>query len=420
MPFNGAGTFTLVAGNPVITGTTISSTWANNTLSDITANGLTNCLTKDGQQTPTNNIPMGNFRITGLGAGTVRTDAAQLGQIQDSTISYITAVAGTDTITGVTSPVTTSYVAGQTYRFISAGVNATSTVTLNLNSLGAKAVTQLGASALQPGAIQSGSVVTVVYDGTQFQAIGINNGTGVVGNARNARMLVTAAGTTATFAADEIVVETALGGVSYRLPNYSQAINLATTGAGGMDTGVAPTSGYVALYAIYNGTTGAVSILATNAATLQSQVYGGANMPAGYTASALISVWRTDSSKQFVIGNQRDREFLGSGVGVLTSTTAQGTVQTLSIASAVPANAHHVLGWLNGFVGTAAASMSVSLFGNVAGLINFNWGSSPGAASAAQSTMFRWPLLSAQNMFYTSAISAGAFTYQINVIGYEF
>ena len=50
MAFNGAGVYSLPALNPVVTGTTISSTWANNTLNDI-ATALTLCLTKDGQST---------------------------------------------------------------------------------------------------------------------------------------------------------------------------------------------------------------------------------------------------------------------------------------------------------------------------------------------------------------------------------
>jgi len=80
--FNGAGVFSLVAGNPVVTGTTISSTWANNTLSDIAQNGLTVCLTKDGQTTPTANLNFGGFRITNVGitaiAGSVGTPSINL------------------------------------------------------------------------------------------------------------------------------------------------------------------------------------------------------------------------------------------------------------------------------------------------------------------------------------------------------
>jgi hypothetical protein len=48
MSRNGSGTYTLPAGNPVVTGTTISSTWANNTLTDIST-ALTGSIAADGQ-----------------------------------------------------------------------------------------------------------------------------------------------------------------------------------------------------------------------------------------------------------------------------------------------------------------------------------------------------------------------------------
>lgn len=64
-----SGTFSLYTpGNPVVTGTTIQTSWANNTLSEI-ATGLTTCVLKDGTQTITANIPMAGFLFTGLGAG---------------------------------------------------------------------------------------------------------------------------------------------------------------------------------------------------------------------------------------------------------------------------------------------------------------------------------------------------------------
>jgi len=52
MSRNGSGTYSLPAGNPVVTGTTIASTWANNTLADI-ASALTDSLAADGQTTAT-------------------------------------------------------------------------------------------------------------------------------------------------------------------------------------------------------------------------------------------------------------------------------------------------------------------------------------------------------------------------------
>ena len=63
MSRNGSGTYNLPAGNPVVTGTTISTTWANNTLTDI-ANALTGSLAADGQTTATGNLNMGTFEIT--------------------------------------------------------------------------------------------------------------------------------------------------------------------------------------------------------------------------------------------------------------------------------------------------------------------------------------------------------------------
>ena len=87
MAFNGSGTFVLVSGNPVVTGTTISSTWANNTLSDV-ATGLSNCVTRDGQSPATANLPMGGFKLTGLATATALGDALSYGRA--ATVSTLT------------------------------------------------------------------------------------------------------------------------------------------------------------------------------------------------------------------------------------------------------------------------------------------------------------------------------------------
>lgn len=79
MPFT-SGSFSLFAtGNPVVTGTTVSSSWANNTLSDI-ATGLSTCVLKDGTQTLTANIPMSGFKLTGLAAGSATGDSVAFQQ----------------------------------------------------------------------------------------------------------------------------------------------------------------------------------------------------------------------------------------------------------------------------------------------------------------------------------------------------
>jgi hypothetical protein len=178
----------------------------------------------------------------------------------------------------------------------------------------------------------------------------------VVGSMRNLTMSVTTASASASLSADEIVVESALGGNTYKLASFAKVINLATTGAGGMDTGSAPTSGFVAIYAIYNPTTATAALLATNATSAaQPNVYGGANMPSGYTASALVTVVPTNSSSQFVATFVQDRKVSINQVQVLSQGfTAASAVTSLSIAGAVPKNAKRVGGSLSQSTSTAA------------------------------------------------------------------
>ena len=174
MARNGSGTYSLPAGNPVTTGTTISSTWANNTLNDI-GNAMTASLAYDGQTTPVANLPMGGYLHTGVANATARTNYASAAQVQDGTFQYLTSVSGTDTITALAPLSMSAYAAGQVFRFIAAGANTTTGVTLNINSIGAKNITKNGTTALAVGDIPAGSVVLVTYDGTQFQISNIDN-----------------------------------------------------------------------------------------------------------------------------------------------------------------------------------------------------------------------------------------------------
>jgi len=97
MSFNGTGTFNInTSGQPVVTGTTISSTVFNALTADL-GNGLTNTLTKDGQSTPTNNIKMGGYKLTGVGQATVSGDALAYGL--NATINDLT-ITGTVTLSG--------------------------------------------------------------------------------------------------------------------------------------------------------------------------------------------------------------------------------------------------------------------------------------------------------------------------------
>ena len=169
MARNGTGTYNLPAGNPVVTGSTISSTWANNTLNDL-ATAMTGSIAKDGQTTPTGNLPMGGYAHTGVADATVRNMYGTAGQIQDSAFTYLTSPSGTNTMIATAALGMSAYVTGQRFFFVAPSTN-TGACTLNINAIGAKSVTKSGTTALVAGDIQNGAVVQVVYDGTQFQLL---------------------------------------------------------------------------------------------------------------------------------------------------------------------------------------------------------------------------------------------------------
>ena len=86
MSRNGSGTYTLPAGNPVVTGTTISSSWANNTMNDLAA-ALTDSVAADGQTPMTGNLDLNTHKIVNLVAGTASGDAVEFAQFKTPTFT---------------------------------------------------------------------------------------------------------------------------------------------------------------------------------------------------------------------------------------------------------------------------------------------------------------------------------------------
>jgi len=245
---------------------------------------------------------------------------------------------------------------------------------------------------------------------------------GEVGASRNVRMVIAAASASAAMTADEIIVKASLGGINYCIPSFSKTINLATTGAGGMDTGAAPASGYVAIYAIYNPLTGVSALLGFNATSVTAtEIYSGANMPAGYTASALVSVWPTTAGGLLVIGGQNGRRVLRVSTPIISTSTPQAAFTSVSISGAVPRNAKSakiIMSTINTATNTvqtidlasdASGSGQQSATGGIVLANN-------GAASTAV-----LDLITLQTIFYRFAnVGGGTPTFTSAVTGYEF
>lgn len=239
---------------------------------------------------------------------------------------------------------------------------------------------------------------------------------GVIGTARNLKMAVAAASASATLTADEIIVGVALGGTQFKLSALNKTINLATVGAGGMDVGTAPVSGFVAIYAIYNPTTQTSALLARNATSAAApSVYGGANMPAGYTASALVSVWGTNASGQLRVGYQSDRNINFVAVSVLTSTAAASTFTSVNISSAAPLNAVSVVGTVGLNSNSGALNAIIASDATTGGV-----GLQQTTASAVTNLSANYNLIvaTAQRLYYTFSATGSSASINIFVSGY--
>jgi len=110
MSRNGSGTYNLPVGNPVVSGTTISSAWANSTLTDI-ATALTGSVAADGQTPMTGTLNMSTNRITGVADATLASDAVNLGQLVNPNFSGDVIIGGDLDVAGNTI-LTTLEVAG--------------------------------------------------------------------------------------------------------------------------------------------------------------------------------------------------------------------------------------------------------------------------------------------------------------------
>jgi hypothetical protein len=171
MPFNGSGTFQPVAppDYPAVAGTIIRADQFNTVVNDLMYNGLTLCLTRDGQSVPTANLPMANFRHTGVGAAVAQTDYARMDQVTTGGAAlWAGAAGGTADALTLTLPIApVALVTGLTVAFVASADN-TGASTINLNGLGATAVETYYGNALSANHFLNGQMYSVRYDGSTW------------------------------------------------------------------------------------------------------------------------------------------------------------------------------------------------------------------------------------------------------------
>lgn len=174
MSFNGSGTYTPPGPQyPAIAGTLIKAADFNAIISDIAA-ALSMCLVKDGQQTPTGNLPMGGLKHTGVGKAAARDQYATYEQLQDGEANFVAPanVAGTaNAVTLSLSPAPTGYETAIDLFYVVEIENTSEDVTHNLNAIGLLNTKKFYGGVkvkVAIGDFQIGMMAHLKYDGTDL------------------------------------------------------------------------------------------------------------------------------------------------------------------------------------------------------------------------------------------------------------
>jgi len=131
--------------------------------------GLENTLTRDGQNTPTADLPMGGHHHSGVSVATLRNQYAAYAQLLDLSYHAPPAqVGGTGDATTITTvPSYGSVPVGLRVSYVAKAAN-TGNVTLNISGTGPANVVWPSGTALAANAIATGDLVVAMFDGTEY------------------------------------------------------------------------------------------------------------------------------------------------------------------------------------------------------------------------------------------------------------
>jgi len=248
MSRNGSGTYTLPAGNPVVSGTVIASTWANNTMNDL-ASAMTDSVAADGQTPMTGPLNMNSNKVTNLATGTISGDGINFTQFNTPTFGGAVTCSTTLTVVGDTTMSGTGQLKipnGTTGQRSATPVSGMIRFNSTLNSYE-------GYTSYTGATISTITFVTTTATLTTATAHGLNTGntvfiTNTTPAAYSGTFVITVTGTT-TFTYTMLSTPTGNATVmgSYVYGNWAQ-IGGGATGAGGdqifVENGVTVTANY--------------------------------------------------------------------------------------------------------------------------------------------------------------------------------
>lgn len=194
MARNSSGTHSLPTGNPVVTGTPVSSVTHNDTMSDISAE-ITDSLSRTGKGAMQANLAMGNFKITGVGAATTAGDAIMYGQASAAlasllitgtgNISFSTGTTenriqnsatsdGSDTARLVIASTSALLTSRGAYMYVAGNEHATTPGMLSLVAGSTGSIAMTGAVAMSSTLAVTGAVTGASFAGAGSSLTGLN------------------------------------------------------------------------------------------------------------------------------------------------------------------------------------------------------------------------------------------------------
>jgi hypothetical protein len=351
MAFNGSGTFERIYNwvNDKANGYKITASRMDGEFDGI-ATGLSQCITKDGQTTISANIPMANYKFTGLGNGSSRTDSIALGQVQDGTYTYLGTTSGSaDAYTLTPSPSITAYATTQQF---TAKINATNTTTTPYLQISAIAnptttavIKKLSATKTEIAVEASDLLINGIYD---FQRNSANDAWIVLNPEKaffNATNLTKATSTaqginylsnptnlpsiTINSTTPNTTLDISAGVINYddgsgqfvvsAMSKIIQSTGSWTAGTGqnGLDTGARANSTWYQVFIIRKTSDGTSDILFSTSRTSPT-------IPSGYTQVAWLGAQRTNASGNIDASYFAKRTPFGQIVSFITGEYSSG------------------------------------------------------------------------------------------------
>lgn len=364
MAFNGSGTFERIYNwvNDKANGYKITASRMDGEFDGI-ASGLSQCITKDGQTTISANIPMANYKFTGLGNGSSRTDSIALGQVQDGTYTYLGTTSGSaDAYTLTPSPSITAYATTQQFTAKISATNLTTTPYLQISAIANPTTTavikKLSATKTEIAVEASDLLINGIYDFQRnsandawivlnpekafFNATNLTKATSTaqginyLSNPTNLPSITinsTTPNTTLDISAGVINHDDGSG--QFVVSAMSKIIQstgswTAGTGQNGLDTGARANSTWYQVFIVKKTSDGTSDILFSTSRTSPS-------LPTGYTLVAWLGAQRTNASGNIDAKHFAKRTSFGQITQILTGEVATGAT-TVPVDDTIPQN----------------------------------------------------------------------------------